>query len=202
MRAILASISALIVIIFLYNSNTSLATSIRRMTGSLPQTRPTNPHPSSSSLNLSISEKLPRTSPPTILVTASNLHQSTSLTLLTWDTPFDEKALLLGIFTFVDTSTNEPLPSPNLKLNRGLPPPRTAFLEISPRHAITKELVLDGNGAKLVRGKEYDIQAKGRWKAIWHASVLDVGDENLKKMGGGTGVNTWDFATETLRIKA
>jgi hypothetical protein len=171
------------------------------MSRSSPQTRPIDPHPPSSSLNLTLLEKLPRTSPPTILVTASNLHQSTSLTLLTWDTPFDEKALLLGIFTFIDTGTNELVPSPNLKLNRGLPPPRDAFLEIGPRHAITKEIVLDGTGVKLVRGKEYDIQAKGRWKAVWHASVLDVGDQNLKKMGGGTGVNTWGFDTATLRIK-
>jgi hypothetical protein len=193
--------SALVVVIFLYSSNSSLATTFRSMVWSSKQERPTDPHPSSSSLNLSISEKSPTTTPPTILVTISNLHQSTTLTLLTWDTPFDEKALVLGIFNFVDTKTNEALQSPNLKINRGLPPPRDAFLEIAPRKAITKEIILDGPGAKLEKGKEYDVQARGRWKAVWHASVLDVGDQNLKKMGGGTGVKTWDFATEVLRIK-
>lgn len=201
MRTVVASISALIIIIFLYISNSSLATSVRSMAGSSPPKRPTDPHPGYSTLSLSISEKSPATSPPTILVTATNLHQSTSLTLLKWDSPFDEKALVLGIFSFIDTSTNEALPSANLKINRGLPPPRDAFLEIGPRQAITKEFVLDGPGTKLGKGKEYDVQAKGKWKAVWHASVLDIGDENLKKMGGGTGVKTWDFDTNVLRIK-
>jgi len=121
---------------------------------------------------------------------------------LTWDTPFDEKALFLGIFHFTDTSTNEALSTASLKLNRVLPPSPEFFQEIGPRRAITKEIVLDGPGAKLQNGKEYDVQVKGRWKAVWHASVLDIGDENLKKMGGGTGVKTWDFESEVLRIKA
>jgi hypothetical protein len=193
--------SALVIILFLYSSNSSLATTIRGIVESPTRKEPTDPHPSSSTLNLSISEKSPSTSPPTILVTATNLHQSTSLTLLTWDTPFDEKALVLGIFNFIDTSTNEALQSPNLKINRGLPPPREAFIEIGPRKAVAKEIVLDGRGANLEKGKEYDVQARGRWKAVWRASVLDVGDQNLKKMGGGTGVNTWDFATDVLRIR-
>jgi hypothetical protein len=201
MRNVVAAVSAIIIIVFLCSSNSFLATSVRSMVGASPQKQPTNPHPSSSTLSLSISEKSPATTPPTILVTATNLHQSTSITLLTWDTPFDEKALLLGIFRFIDASTNEALPSPGLKINRGLPPPRDAFLEVGPRHAITKEFVLDGPGVRLEKGKEYDVQAKGRWKAVWHASVLDIGDENLKKMGGGTGVNTWDFETELLKIK-
>lgn len=107
---------------------------------------------------------------------------------------------MLGIFQFTDPSTKAELPLVGLKINRVLPPPRDAFLEIEPRHAITKEIVLDNLGLKLEKGKEYDVKAKGRWKAVWHASVLDVGDKNLKNMGGGTGVMTWDFETDSIRF--
>jgi hypothetical protein len=198
---VVATLSAIIILLFLYKSNSSIATSVRSMAGS-PPLRFIDPHPLSSTLNLSIAEKSPPTSPPTILVTATNLHPSTSLTLLTWDTPFDDKALLLGVFRFVDTSTHEALPSPGLKINRQLPPLRDAFLEIKPRHAITKEITLDSPAVKVEKGKEYDVQARGKWKAVWHASVVDIGDDNLKKMGGGTGVMTWDFESEVVRIKA
>lgn len=124
------------------------------------------------------------------------------MTLLKWDTPFDDKALLLGIFDIKNVKTGEMLPNLNIKLNRLMPPPRDAFLEIKPRNAITKEIVLFEPGTKLEKGVEYEIQAKGRWKAVWHASVRDIGDENLKKMGGGTGVMTWDFESEVVRFKA
>jgi hypothetical protein len=198
---VVATVSAILLILFVYKSSTSIATSVRSIAGS-PPPKFIDPHPLSSTLSLSIAEKSPATSPPTLQITATNLHHSTSLTLLTWDTPFDDKALLLGVFHLVDTSANEALPLPGLKVNRQLPPPRDAFLEIKPRHAITKEIALDGPAVKIEKGKEYDVQARGKWKAVWHASVVDIGDENLKRMGGGTGVMTWDYESEVVRIKA
>ncbi|KAF2432833.1 hypothetical protein EJ08DRAFT_647922 [Tothia fuscella] len=199
-NAIYSIISAIIIVVFFLKSNSSIASSARNMASS-SHLQVIDPHPLSSTLQLSIAEKSPATSPPTILVTATNLHSQTSLTLLTWDSPFDDKALLLGVFRLVDLSNNEAVPSPNLRINRALPPPRDAFLEIRPRQAITKEIVLDNPAMKMQRGKDYSVQGKGQWKAVWHASVTDVGDDNLKKMGGGTGVSTWAFETEVVRIK-
>jgi hypothetical protein len=196
-RVVVLSISALAIVFLLYNSKSSLAP----LADPVLQKQVTDPHPSISSLQLSISEKSPPTLPPTLLVTVTNLHQSTSLSLLTWDTPFDEKALDLGIFEFIDVDAQRTLRTPELTINRGLPPPPEAFLEIGPREALTKEIILDSPVTKLEDGKEYDVQAKGRWKAVWHAGVSDIGDENLKKMGGGTGVKTWDFTSSMLRIK-
>lgn len=173
------------------------------MTGSSSShQRALDPHPTKSSLQLTLAVKEPSTSPPTLLVTATNLHDSTSMTLLKWDTPFDDKALVLGIFDIKNVKSGETLPNLNLKLNRVTPPPRDAFLEIEARNAISKEIVLSEPGAKLEKDVEYEVQAKGRWKAVWHASVKDVGDENLKKMGGGTGVMTWDFESDVVRFKA
>jgi hypothetical protein len=197
-----ATVATVIVLFFLYSSNSSIATSIRKMTGSSsPSQRAPDPHPTKLSLQLTLAVKEPSTFPPTLLVTATNLHDSTSMTLLKWDTPFDDKALLLGIFDIKNVKSGEMLPNLNMKLNRITPPPRDAFIEIEPRNAITKEIVLSEPGAKLEKDAEYDIQAKGKWKAVWHASVKDIGDENLKKMGGGTGVMTWDFESNVVRLK-
>jgi hypothetical protein len=197
------TVATLIVLFFLCTSDSSIATSIRKMTGtSSSQQQTPDPHPTNSSLQLTLAAKEPSTSPPTLLVTATNLHDSTSLTLLKWDSPFDDKALLLGVFNIKDAKTGELLPNVNMKIRRVTPPPRDAFLEIEPRSAITKEIVLSEPGSKLEKGAEYDVQAKGKWKAVWHASVKEVGDENLKKMGGGTGVMTWDFESDAVRVKA
>jgi hypothetical protein len=161
-----------------------------------------DPHISKSQLTLELKESDPKTSPPTIIATVTNLHESTTVTLLTWDTPFDEKALLLGLFTIKDIEHDHTIPSPGLKLNRKLPPPKEAFLEIAPRHAIAKEIVLEGPGAQLEKGARYEIQSKGRWKAVWQASVAAIGYGNLQKMGGGTGVVGIDFESNVIDIKA
>jgi hypothetical protein len=198
-----ATVATVIVLFFLYTSDSSIATSIRKMTGISSSQLPTpDPHPTKSSLQLTLAAKEPSTSPPTLLVTATNLHDSTSMTLLKWDSPFDDKALLLGVFGIKDAKTGELLPNLNMKIRRVTPPPRDAFLEIGPRSAITKEIVLSEPSSKLEKGAEYDVQAKGKWKAVWHASVKDIGDENLKKMGGGTGVMTWNFESDAVRVKA
>lgn len=204
MRSIAAAtVATIIVLFFLYSSDSSIATSVRNMARSTSsQQQALDPHPTKTSLRLNLAVKEPSTTPPTILITATNLHDSTSLTLLKWDTPFDDKALLLGVFNIKNVKTGETLPNLNMMINRKTPPPRDAFLEIEPRSAITKELVLSAlPGATLEKDAEYEIQAKGRWKAVWYASVKDIGDENLKKMGGGTGVMTWDFESDVARFK-
>jgi hypothetical protein len=161
-----------------------------------------DPHVTKSQLTLELEESDPVTSPPTIIATVTNLHDSTTVTLLTWDTPFDEKALLLGLFEIRDVEHGHTIPSPGLKLNRKLPPPKEAFLEIAPRHAIAKEIVLEGAGVQLEKGSKYEVRAKGKWKAVWQASVADIGYGNLQKMGGGTGVVSFGFDSNTVSVKA
>lgn len=160
-----------------------------------------DPHVSNAHLKLELRIADGETTSPTIIATVTNLHESTTLTLLRWDTPYDEKALLLGLFTIKDLSSGEVIPSPGLKLNRKLPPPQDAFLEIPPRRAIAKEIVLDGPAAPLKKGTKYEIQAKGTWKAVWQASVKHIGYENLQKMGGSNGVVTLDFESNIIVLE-
>lgn len=202
MRTILtAAVISGLLILFLCTSDSSLANSIRTM-GSSPQQEARDPHVSKSQLTLELKELEPKTSPPTIVATVTNMHESTTITLLKWDTPFDDQAMLLGLFQIKNTEDGTILPPAGIKLNRQLPPPEDAFLEIAPRHAITKEIVLGGPGARLRKGRKYEVQVKGSWKAVWQASVADVGYQNLQKMGGGTGVVSFEFESNAVTFEA
>jgi hypothetical protein len=88
-----------------------------------------------------------------------------------------------------------------IKINRLLPPSREDFLELAPRHAITKDVYLEGPGFALEKGKTYDVQAHGKWKAVWHASVTAIGEANLMKMGGPTGLVNWDFESDIIQLR-
>ena len=199
--ALAATVISGLLILFLCTSDSSLATSIRSM-ASNPQQEARDPHVSKSQLALELKESDPKTSPPTIIVTVTNMHDTTTMTLLKWDTPFDDQAMLLGLFQIKNTGDGSILPPAGIKLNRQLPPPEDAFLEIAPRTAVAKEIKLSGPGARLRKGRKYEVQAKGSWKAVWQASVADVGYGNLQKMGGGTGVAQFEFESNPVEFEA
>ena len=188
-------------ILFFCTSDSTLATSVRNMASS-PQQEARDPHVSKAHLTLELKAMEPKTSPPTIVATVTNMHPSTTLTLFKWDTPFDDQAMLLGIFQIKNTEDGSTLPPAGIKLNRQLPPPEDAFIEIAPRSAIAKEIVLGGPGARLRKGRKYEVQAKGNWKAVWLASAADVGYRNLQRMGGGTGVVSFDFESNPVTFEA
>jgi hypothetical protein len=202
MRNVLAAtIIAGLLIIFVCTSDSSFATSIRTM-ASDPQQEARDPHVSQSHLILELKESDKKTSPPTVIATVTNMHESTTITLLKWDTPFDDQAMLLGIFELKNTEDGSILPPAGIKLNRQLPPPEDAFLEIPPRQAVAKEIVLGGPGARLRKGRKYEVKAMGSWKAVWQASVVDVGYQNLQRMGGGTGVVSFEFESNSVTFEA
>ena len=196
-----ATVISGLAILYLCTSSSSLATSIRNMASS-PRQAARDPHISKAHLTLELKEKEPRTSPPTLVATVTNMHESTTITLLKWDTPFDDQAMLLGLLEIKNTEDGSILPPAGIKLNRQLPPPEDAFIEIAPRNAIAKDIVLGGPGARLRKGRKYEVQAKGSWKAVWLASVADVGYRNLQRMGGGTGVVNFEFESNPVAFEA
>jgi hypothetical protein len=138
---------------------------------------------------------------PSVRVTLTNYHPSTSVTVLVWSSPFDPQAVPLGIFRVTDQSTKQDVPMLGIKINRLLPPSREDFLELAPRHAVTKDVYLEAPGLALEKGKTYDVQAHGKWKAVWHASLTAIGEANLMKMGGPTGLVNWDFESDILQLR-
>jgi hypothetical protein len=160
---------------------------------------PEDPHLTKSSLSMVLSQT--DSSRPSVRVTLTNYHPSTSVTVLIWSTPFDPQAVPLGIFRVTDRSTKQDVPMLGIKINRLLPPSREDFLELAPRHAVTKNVYLEAPGLALEKGKTYDVQAHGKWKAVWHASLKAIGEVNLMKMGGPTGLVSWDFESDVIQLE-
>lgn len=160
---------------------------------------PVEPHPSKSQLVLTINQT--ESGQASVRVTLTNTHPKTTISVLNWDTPFDPSAVALGVFKVVDKSTNEEVPPLGLKINRLLPPPEEDYLLLKPQHAITKDIVLDAPGFTLENGKSYDVQARGKWKAVWHADSANVGVENLRRIGGPTGPLNWEFESDVCQVK-
>lgn len=138
---------------------------------------------------------------PSIRITITNYHFSTKVSVLTWDSPFDEEAVALGVFSVSERESGKHVPSLGVQMDRLLPPKQADFLELLPRHAVTKDILLDEPGIKLRKGKSYDIKVKSKWKGVWHASGKYAGEQRLKLAGGSTGLVNWEYETNSLQIQ-
>jgi hypothetical protein len=137
---------------------------------------------------------------PSVRVTATNYHHSTAISVLMWSSPFDPQAVATGMFRVVDRSTGKEVPTAGLKITRLLAPKAEDFVELLPRHAVTKDVSLDEPDISLEPGRSYDIQVRSTWKAVWHANSKDVGEGLLKRQGGPTGLVNWDYESNVFRL--
>lgn len=151
-----------------------------------------------SSLEMRLSQV--SSSPPTIRVNLRNRSPSTTFTILTWDTPFDPKAVALGVFRLKDIATGAEVPSLNLKINRMLPPSKDALIELAPEKDVSVEVKFEEPFMKLENGKQYQVQARGRWKGVWTAAAADVNEDSLAALGGGSGCLTGEFESNEVTI--
>ena len=151
-----------------------------------------------SSLTLSLSQI--SGSPPTIAVTLRNTSPSTHFTVLTWDTPFDPKAVALGIFRVKDAATGAELPSLDLKINRLMPPARDALVELGPGKEVSQEVKFEEPFMKLEKGKQYTVRAIGAWKGVWPVESAQLQEDDLSALGGGSRCLTGDFESEEVSI--
>jgi hypothetical protein len=144
-----------------------------------------------SSLHLQISGDFATKSPLTLTVTLENKGDK-PVTILTWNTPLDEKAAPIGIFKFKSTRSGDYAQSQNLKLNRLLPPQDDAYLELAPRETIKKDFDIKAPEVTLTNGEEYEVQAKGFWGGVWEGRRGDVeGNEGFRE----------DFESNTIVVK-
>jgi len=186
----------IILVIILFFSIRNLNT-IRTVIPFLP-TPKTNiePHPLQSDLTLTLSQV--STSPPTLRATVTNLHPTTSLTLLKWDTPFDDALFASASFSITDVATGATVapvtPPDQSRSARRIAP--ADLLELGPRRAVTKDIALAGEGWALQRGREYRVRARGTAMVVWHAAVSAEAERALKVGGGPTGAVAWPFECE------
>lgn len=135
---------------------------------------------SSSDLKIQLSSG---SSPSVLKVTVENKSQKQTFSLLTWNTPLDEQALNIGALTLEDAETGEAVLGPQMKVNRKLPPPRDAVVEVSPQSTASREINLSFPWIPK-DGKVYRIQVQGAWKAVWAKPASQVTDEELSEMTG------------------
>jgi hypothetical protein len=182
-----------LVVLLGYWQNVSFPASLSKFLGHKP-----GPAMALSSLTLSLSQVA--ASPPTIAVTLRNTSPNTHFTVLTWDTPFDPKAVALGIFRVKDTATGGELPTLDLKINRQLPPARDALVELAPGKEVSQEVKFEEPFMKLEKGKQYSVRAVGRWKGVWPVATGQLQDDDLAALGGGSRCLTGDFESKEVNI--
>ncbi|KAI5201128.1 hypothetical protein E4T39_05365 [Aureobasidium subglaciale] len=122
-------------------------------------------------------------SPSVLQITLENKHPSQTFALLTWNTPLDAQALNTGAVTLEDVKTGETISGPNMKINRMMPPPRDALVEVRPQSSVAREIGLDFPWIPK-DGKTYRAQTPGSWMAVWAKSAAEVTDKEIEEMTG------------------
>ena len=119
-----------------------------------------------------------------VKVQISNASPDSTFTFLSWDTPFDPRALDLGVVGLSDAVTGKEIPGPGLKLNRKMPAPRDELIEVEPGKTRTRELELKGFWLP-EEGTKVRIHAHGEWKAVWKARRKDeIAEAELEALAG------------------
>lgn len=123
-------------------------------------------------------------------------HAETPTTFLTWNTPLDPRANILGVFEIRDADADQVLVLDTVKFARNLPPPREDFVTIPPGGKVDADVTLPR--VPLVQGRQYTIQAKGWWQAVWEKGVEDIPQDELNSLSGD--LNRGLFESEAVPI--
>ncbi|QMW46732.1 hypothetical protein AFCA_010886 [Aspergillus flavus] len=120
--------------------------------------------------------------PPTVPIQVSVHNPSdTPITVLNWGTPLDPSANVLSIFELRDTTENQPVTLPTIKISRRMPPSVDDLVEIPAGSSVEKEVTLPH--VPLTMGHEYSVQAKGNWHSVWEGPRENVTAEKLERLG-------------------
>lgn len=138
--------------------------------------------------------------PNTVKITIRNDSPDKTFSFLSWDSPFDPQAINTGVLCLKDAETGDEIPSPGLKLNRMLPPPRDDLVEISPGSSSSKELDLKSPWIP-TDGKKYQVQLRGNWRAAWAKAATDVSDRELGSFGSDGSSNAFESDEVELQLE-
>ncbi|KAK6000205.1 hypothetical protein QM012_003837 [Aureobasidium pullulans] len=139
-------------------------------------------------------------SPSVLKVTVENESRSHTYALLTWNTPLDEQAFNIGALTLEDAKTGQAVPGPQMKVNRKLPPPRDAVVEVSPQSAVSREVKLSSPWLP-TDSKVYRVQVQGPWKAVWARPASQITDEELSNMNGDSHLLQETIRSESVELR-
>ncbi|KAJ5756849.1 hypothetical protein N7533_006392 [Penicillium manginii] len=111
-------------------------------------------------------------------------NASSSVTLLTWNSPLDFQAGVLGVFEVCDIENGKALPIDTIKVSRKLPATSADLVEIPAGQAIDRTVKLPSFECE--EGHEYSIQALGIWHAVWEMPLTEVTESHLADLTGAT----------------
>ncbi|KAB8263637.1 hypothetical protein BDV32DRAFT_146453 [Aspergillus pseudonomiae] len=137
--------------------------------------------------------------PPTVPIRVTLHNPShTPITVLNWGTPLDPSANVLSIFELRDTTENQPVTLPTIKISRRMPPSAEDLVEIPAGSSVEKEVTLPH--VPLIMGHEYSVRVKGNWHSVWESPREDVTAEKLEQLGDA---QRGEFSSDVvpLRIK-
>ncbi|OQE27697.1 hypothetical protein PENSTE_c004G02265 [Penicillium steckii] len=133
----------------------------------------------SNAINLQASTSLP----VPITISVRNPAQA-PVTLLTWNTPLDSRAGVLGVFEVCDTGNGQAIAIDTIKVSRKLPATSEDLVEIPGGQTVSRTVNIPA--FPLEEGHEYTIRAQGIWHAIWEMPLTDVTTSQLTDLTGAT----------------
>lgn len=119
-----------------------------------------------------------------------------AVTIQTWDSPLDPRCALLGVIEMFDTTTDTLLPMDKVFFSRQMPPPHESFVQIDGHKEATNSVSI--SNVRLASGKDYRLEAKGRWKAVWDHAIERIEAKSLETLAG---VCTGDFSSNVVTIR-
>ncbi|KAL8740008.1 MAG: hypothetical protein Q9190_007244 [Brigantiaea leucoxantha] len=132
--------------------------------------------------------------PITLHVVLQN-RASHPITVLTWDSPLDPRAGVLGIFQARDAQYDTVVRGDVIKFARQLPPNRDSFVEVGSHQQTETWVKLPV--MQLKSGRGYLVEARGKWKAVWNRKLDEIEKSSLDSM---TGASTGSFNYFSARM--
>ena len=141
---------------------------------------------------------------PAFRVVLTNLHPSSTVSLLVPGSVFADDAV--GGGGVFDVRETGPLGAKLVEADASVggdgvvPFGGDDFVDVLPFHAMTKEVRLRPSVLGLKGGRNYAVQARGRWRAVWQARLEDYDSRYLKRLGGATGLIDWSYTSNALEV--
>ncbi|KAL9106349.1 MAG: hypothetical protein Q9227_008618 [Pyrenula ochraceoflavens] len=117
------------------------------------------------------------------------------ITLLKWNSPLDERAGKLGIFSARDIVDGTLLEGDVIMANRKLPPTREDLVCIEPGSEIEGQIKL--LPLSFQKGRKYQVQGKWRWMSAWRGGL----DNSLELVEKPEVTNSAECKTNVVEVE-
>ena len=121
---------------------------------------------------------------------------SSTMTVLTWQSPLDPQAGVLGLFEIRDTQDGSVQQGKVLMVNRMMPPSQDSLVEIPANGIIEKTAQLKMFSLQPMR--LYEVMAKGEWKGVWDMPRAAIDSHSLEEFEGAS---TGGFVSNKVMVR-